>query len=74
MPLDLSENEKLALITLLTRIIPDDRYPLSARVRTLKDILAKRSPDIARAFAAERPRATTSEPCQRPATRIGALT
>ena len=41
MPLDLSEDEKLALVALLTRTIADDRYPLSPRVRTLKDILAK---------------------------------
>jgi len=38
---DLSDEEKLALAELLTRTIVHDRYPLSPRVRTLKDILAK---------------------------------
>jgi len=48
MPLDLSDDEKLALVALLTRTIADDRYPLSPRVRTLKDILAKLRPDPVR--------------------------
>jgi hypothetical protein len=46
--LDLTEDEKLALIALLTQTIVDDRYPLSRRVRTLKDILAKLRPEPAR--------------------------
>jgi transposase len=41
MSFDLSDGEKLALVALLTRGIADDRYPLSPRVRILKDILAK---------------------------------
>jgi hypothetical protein len=41
--LDLSDDEKLALIRLLTRTIEDDRYPLSPRIRTMKGILAKRA-------------------------------
>jgi hypothetical protein len=48
MPLDLSDDEKLALVALLTRTIADDRYPLSPRVRTLKDILAKLRPEPVR--------------------------
>jgi hypothetical protein len=41
MALDLSDDEKLALVALLTRSIGTDRYPSSPRVRTLKAILAK---------------------------------
>jgi len=41
MPLDLSDDQKLALIALLTRTIQGDRYPSSPRVRTLKNILVK---------------------------------
>ena len=48
MRLDLSDDEKLALVALLTRTIADDRYPLSPRVRTLKDILAKLRPEPVR--------------------------
>ena len=39
--LDLSDEQKLALVVLLTRSIADDRHPSSPRVRTLKDILVK---------------------------------
>ena len=39
--LDLSDDQKLALIALLTRAIQSDRYPSSPRVRTLKNILVK---------------------------------
>jgi hypothetical protein len=39
--LGLSGEEKLALVTLLTRTIVNDRYPLSPRVRKFKDILTK---------------------------------
>ena len=46
--IDLSENENSALVALLTRTIADDRYPLSPRVRTLKDILAKLRPEPVR--------------------------
>jgi len=41
MALDLSDDEKLALVALLTRTIGHDRYPMSPRVRILKDVLAK---------------------------------
>jgi hypothetical protein len=41
MALDLSDEQKLALVALLTRSIADDRHPSSPRVRTLKDILVK---------------------------------
>jgi hypothetical protein len=39
-----SDEEAAALVALLTRTVADDRYPLSPRVRTLKDILAKLRP------------------------------
>jgi hypothetical protein len=38
---DLSDDEKRALIELLTHTIEDDLYPLSPRIRTPKPILAK---------------------------------
>jgi hypothetical protein len=44
MALDLSDEERLALITLLTRNIADDRRQSSARVRNLKQILFKLDP------------------------------
>ena len=44
MALDLSDEQKLALVALLTRSIANDRYPSSARVRTLRDILSKLDP------------------------------
>jgi hypothetical protein len=46
--LDLSAEEAAALVALLTRTIDGDRYPLSPRVRTLKDILAKLKPEPVR--------------------------
>src|SRR5438132_10220713 len=42
--LDLSNEEKLALVTLLTRDIAQDRRQSSARVRNLKQILFKLDP------------------------------
>jgi hypothetical protein len=45
MNLDLSDDEKAALIRELDRIIDDDRYPLSPRIMTLKAILAKLRPE-----------------------------
>jgi len=44
MALDLSNEEKLALVTLLTRNIAQDRGQSSARVRSLKQILFKLDP------------------------------
>jgi hypothetical protein len=41
MRLDLTDEEATALLLLLNRDIEDDRYPLSPRVRTLRDIRAK---------------------------------
>jgi hypothetical protein len=47
--LDLSaEGEAAAPVSLLTRIIADDRYPLLPRVHTLKAILSKLRPEPAR--------------------------
>ena len=44
MALDLSNEEKLALVTLLTRNIAQDRHQSSARVRSWKHILSKLDP------------------------------
>jgi hypothetical protein len=44
MALDLSNEEKLALVTLLTSSIAEDRRQSSARVRSLKQILFKLDP------------------------------
>jgi hypothetical protein len=65
MMLDLSDNEKLALIALLKRTIGDDPYPLSPRIRMLKAILAKIEPPAA--AAAE------SHPPSRPDNRLAAV-
>jgi hypothetical protein len=61
---DLSDDEKRALIELLTHTIEDDLYPLSPRIRTPKAILAKLEPPTAVIAApvpalrpADRPRA-----------------
>ena len=40
----LTDDEKTALLVLLKRTINDDRYPLSPRIGTLRDILAKLQP------------------------------
>ena len=48
MQLDLSDEETAALLAELDRIIRDDRYPLSARIRTLKAIRAKIRPEPVR--------------------------
>ena len=44
MALDLSDEEKLVLVTLLTRNIAQDRRQSSAHVRSLKQILFKLDP------------------------------
>ena len=44
MALDLSNEEKLALVTILTRNIAQDRHQSSAHVRSLKHILFKLDP------------------------------
>jgi hypothetical protein len=41
---DLSEEERIALVDLLKRTVEVDRYPLSARVQTLRGILEKLDP------------------------------
>jgi hypothetical protein len=41
MQLDLTDEETLALLNLLTETIEADRYPLSPRIRTLRGILYK---------------------------------
>ena len=48
MNLDLSDEESAALIRELADITANDRYPLSARIRTLKTILAKLRPEPVR--------------------------
>jgi hypothetical protein len=45
MQVDLSDEEKTALIRELDQIIEDDRYPLSPRIQPLKAILAKLRPE-----------------------------
>jgi hypothetical protein len=42
--LDLTDEETLALLNLLTETIDNDRYPLSPRIRMLRGILAKFGP------------------------------
>jgi hypothetical protein len=41
MEIELTEEEAAALLALLNRTIDDDRYPLSPRIRTLRNIRAK---------------------------------
>ena len=43
------DDEAAALVPLLTRTIDGDRYPFSARIQTLKAILAKIRPEPPRA-------------------------
>ena len=45
MTLELNDEETAALSRLLSQTINSDRYPLSPRVQTLKDILAKIRPE-----------------------------
>jgi hypothetical protein len=44
-PLDLSDEEAAALIKELADITGNDRYPFSARIQTLRAILAKLRPE-----------------------------
>ncbi len=46
--LDLSDEEAAALIKELADITGNDRYPFSARIQTLRAILAKLKPEPAR--------------------------
>ena len=45
---DLNDEETASLSRLLSQTIDSDRYPLSPRVQTLKDILAKIRPEPVR--------------------------
>jgi hypothetical protein len=47
MNLELNDEQTEALIRLLSRTIDDDRYPLSARIGVLKEILGKLRPEPA---------------------------
>jgi len=51
----LTDEQTEALVQLLSRTIDDDRYPLSPRVRVLKDILAKFRPEPEREGLAPAP-------------------
>jgi hypothetical protein len=44
MNLELDPEEERALVAELRRLIADDRYPLSSRIRTLRGILDKLDP------------------------------
>jgi hypothetical protein len=46
--LDLSDDETAALAQELQHIVENDRYPLSPRIRTLREILAKLRPEPVR--------------------------
>ena len=48
MDLDLTDDEKAALIRELDQIIREDRYPLSPRILMLKAILGKLAPEPVR--------------------------
>jgi hypothetical protein len=48
MHLDLSDDEAAALAQELRAIVENDRYPLSPRIRTLRDILAQLRPEPVR--------------------------
>jgi len=43
MQLELTDEQAAALLALLNRTIEDDRYPLSPRIRKLREIMAKLS-------------------------------
>jgi hypothetical protein len=45
MNLDLTDDEKAALMRALDRIIRNDRYPLGPRIQLLKSILGKLRPE-----------------------------
>jgi hypothetical protein len=49
MSLELDPEEERALVAELKRVIADDRYPLSRRIRTLQGILDKLVPPPVRA-------------------------
>jgi hypothetical protein len=59
MHLDLSAEETAALTQELHDIFESDRYPFSARIRTLRPTLAKLRPEPAHAVAATEGQAST---------------
>lgn len=69
MNLDLTDDEKLALVDLLKRTIRDDPYPLSPRIRTLQGILDRFEPPAA--VAAEPP--PRAKPGDRPRAALAAI-
>ena len=72
MQLDLDEDEARALLNLLIVAIEADRYPMSRRIRVLKDILMKfgemggLSPEMAQRLR----RYTSPPPAPRPPPRV----
>jgi hypothetical protein len=46
MPLDLTEDERRALVELLRRTLDDERFFLAPRLAALKSILAKLGPPV----------------------------
>jgi hypothetical protein len=60
--LGLSDAEAEALLRELSQIIEYDRYPLSPRIRTLKEILGKLRPEPTRPAASPAPR-VYAPPC-----------
>ena len=46
MHLNPTDEEKFALLNLLTETIESDRHPLSPRIRTLRGVLAKFGPIV----------------------------
>jgi hypothetical protein len=69
MHLDLSIEETLALLNLLTQTIENDRYPLSPRVQTLRGILAKFGPMASTPPPARPPTPEERDPSRRPRSR-----
>jgi hypothetical protein len=66
MPLDLADDEKVALIELLRDTIDRDRFPLSPRIKLLRSILEKLG--IRSTLAVPAPRPTPN-----PRSRLGAV-
>ena len=68
MQLDLEEDEARALLNLLIDTVEGDRYPMSPRVRVLKDILVKCGemgglpPELAQTLRRYMPLAPASRP------------
>jgi hypothetical protein len=64
MHLELTDDQAAALLRLLNRTIADDRYPLSPRIKTLRDIRSKLPGAFTRTAAsqADNGRGTESEP------------